>query len=499
MIVLVAAIAVLAVTLEAVVWMAANPLPSYWDEAGYYASTVHNTRLVRHFGLSRFGVAWNFDPFRPPINVILPLPVSLVAQNSLLAMRLVSWFGFLIAALLIALTVKRVTSSKEAAALTLMMLVASPILVQSAKMLGTEYALFLAIAGVLFFAFGTTHRFAWIGLGICIGLGFLAKASFVVVIVPLLLVHRKRTDIFASPLGLLIASTWWIHNAATAIRLLFYARGASAHSLGPPWQLHTFVRWCQEFVRCSTGYGLLAAIAIIIAIIIATSRWRDVSRFAIATALAAFALIAAGYSGTNHNPRHLAPAVLLLIAAAASLATQRAIVVIVVIVLAQIAAMTLFHRTEIVPSYVWRTTTEVMAPVEQWDFTPLRLFVDRTTRIAIPRVAVMGAGYQLNPANVECAWLDAGRDASVQVVWRPERGIAGAAAFATQADVAITAPQFSGDPSEKQPETNVHNAEFAKALAASGQFAGPFPIEVGVNERAQLAVFVRRTAAPPQR
>src|SRR5207237_772592 len=104
--VLCAAIAVLAVTFEAVVWMAANPLPSYWDEAGYYASTVHNTRLVRHFGLSRFGVAWNFDPFRPPINVILPLPVALIAQNSLLAMRLFSWAGFLAAALLAGATLR---------------------------------------------------------------------------------------------------------------------------------------------------------------------------------------------------------------------------------------------------------------------------------------------------------------------------------------------------------------------------------------------------------
>ena len=90
--------------------MAANPLPSYWDEAGYYASTVHFTRLVRHFGLSRFGTAWNFDPFRPPINVILPLPIALVAPNSLLAMRLVSWICFIAAALLVALTVKRVVS-----------------------------------------------------------------------------------------------------------------------------------------------------------------------------------------------------------------------------------------------------------------------------------------------------------------------------------------------------------------------------------------------------
>ena len=77
--ILLTTIAVLAVTLEAVVWMAANPLPSYWDEAGYYASTVHFTRLVRHFGLSRFGTAWNFDPFRPPINVPLRAYASATA------------------------------------------------------------------------------------------------------------------------------------------------------------------------------------------------------------------------------------------------------------------------------------------------------------------------------------------------------------------------------------------------------------------------------------
>ena|GEM_PF-2874650 len=499
-IVLVAAIAVLAVTLEAVVWMAANPLPSYWDEAGYYASTVHNTRLLRHFGLSRFGVAWNFDPFRPPINVILPLPVSLVFQNSLLAMRLVSFAGFLAAALLAAFTVQRVTRSRESAALALMMLFASPILVQSTKMLGTEYPLLLAIAGVLFFGFATQHRFAWIGLGLAIGLGLLAKTSFVVILVPLLVpVEDRRPRLsgqagrlsstgFAVLLGLLIASTWWIHNVATAIRFVLSSRKVVAHSLGPPWELHTFVRWCEAFARCVSGYGILAVIVIVVAF----AQWRTIPRaFVLATSSSAFLLLIAGYSGTNHNPRWLAPAVFLLIVAAAAMAS-RLMPVLVALVVVQIIAMTAFHKSTIVQSYVWRGVTEVMSPVEQWDFHPVKLFVDRTTHIQIPRIAVMGAGYQLNPANVEEAWLRDGVDALSRLVWREDYTLPNAVAYAASAQVVITAPEFRGDPTDAQPRVNGHNAEFARALTASGLFAGPFDIDVGVNEPARVAVFLRR-------
>lgn len=478
-----AAIAVLAVTLQAVLWMAANPLPSYWDEASYYASTVHFARLLQHDGIGSFGTAWNFDPFRPPIGVIASLPVALTIRNSLFALRLLSFLGFVGAALLIGATIRRVASA-EAGALAVMMIVASPILVHSLKMFGTEYPLFLGIAGMLYFTFGCEHRFAWIGLGISIGLGLLAKSSFPVVALPYFLVRRNRRDIAGIVLGLLIATTWWAQHLADAIRFGLHSRQFIAHSLGAPVSAMTFARWIAAVLRCCMGYG----IALILAI---TAFKRKANAFAIATSIAAVPLLIGAYSGSNHNPRLIAPAILLLIAAAASATTAR-VTMLATIAALQIFALTALHQRAIVPSYIWRGVTEVMAPIEQWDFHAVKVFVDNTARIRIPRIAVMGAGYQLNPANIEEAWLRDGVDAMSRTVWREDYELARAVEFASTAEVVITAPGFVGDPSDGQPRINAYNAEFARALAASGRFNGPFEIEVGVNEPARVAVFLRR-------
>ncbi|HEY2325589.1 MAG TPA: glycosyltransferase family 39 protein [Thermoanaerobaculia bacterium] len=495
--VLLTVIAVAAVTFEATVWMLANPLAVYWDEASYYASTVHFARLLRHSGLSHFGTAWHFDPFRPPISLILPLPVALLVPNSLLAMRIVSWIVFLAAALLIGATVRRVANA-EAGALAVMMLVASPVLVMSLKMFGTEYPLLLAIAGVLFFAFGTDSRRAWIGLGVSIGLGMLAKTSFAVIIVPLLigrfLVSRSRgRDAAAVLLGGLIASTWWIAHAATAIRFVLHSREAVPHSLGPPADPHTFVRWCEAFARCVSGYGVLAAIVITIALLLL--RRRSIPPFTIATAASSVLLLIAGYSGVNHNPRWLAPAVVLLIAAAASVA--RPIPLLIALVFAQVLAITIFHETAVARTYIWLGATEVMEPAEQWDFHPVKVFVDRRAHIAAPRIALMGAGYQLNPASIEEAWLRDGGDALSRTIWTDDYDLQRAVAYAATAQVVITAPGYLGDPRDGASRVNVHNAEFAGALMQSSLFDGPYTIDVGVNEKASVEVFLRRTR-PPQ-
>ena len=104
----------------------------------------------------------------------------------------------------------------------------------------------------------------------------------------------------------------------------------------------------------------------------------------------------------------------------------------------------------------------------------------------------MGTGYQLNPANIEQAWLQSGTDALVRMVWKENYELREAVRFAATAQVVITAPGFLGDPRDGQPRVNVRNAEFAQAVAASGLFAGPYPVAVGVNEPATVVVFLRR-------
>jgi hypothetical protein len=481
------ALVVAAVTLSAIAWMIANPLDSYWDEAGYHAAVIHHQRAVRHNGFSGFLTGYYLDPFRPPANIVLALPFG----PSLLPLRLLSFAGFLAAALLLAATVRAIAGA-AAGALALTMTIVSPVLVLSLKMFGTEYPLLLAVAGTLYFAFASQHRARWIGLGIAIGLGLLSKTSFIIVLIPILISLLTQWSAGAlagaSTLGASIAATWWLRNGLTAIRFVLASRQSTAHSLGSPWQFTTLLRWLAALVQYGTGYG----IAIVIIAIAIFAPWRK-NRFAIATFAAGAMLLAAAYSGANHNPRWLAPGLFLLFAAAATMAApllerSRALIPIAAIIFAQMIALTLLHRTTIAPSYVWRGTTEVMAPIEQWDFTPVKRLVASDQ----PRIALMGTGYQLNPANIEQAWLQSGTDALARMVWKENYDLREAVRFAGTAQVVITAPGFVGDPRDGQPRVNIHNAEFAQAVAASGLFAGPYTVEVGVNEPATVVVFLHR-------
>jgi 4-amino-4-deoxy-L-arabinose transferase-like glycosyltransferase len=490
-----AAVVTAAVAVAAIVWMIVNPLPSYWDEASYFNYMVHGARGVHQSGWTGF-VRWvNFDPFRPPAMRVIALPLAIAAGPAVLPLRLLSFGAFLLSALLLGTTVRAVAGT-PAGALAASMAVLSPVLVLALRMFGTEYPLLLALAMWLYFEFASRHKWRWIGAGVALGLGLLSKTSFIVVAVPMLIVisivDRRRQRIGSVLLGLAIASTWWLRHFSDAMRFGAQSRLFTAHSLGPPMSLTTFVKWSATFIRCATGYG----VALIALIVLADTVRRHArpSNFVLTTAAGALPLIIGIYFGTNHNPRLLAPALFLLLAAVAAcaaplLASRAGIVIAAALLIAQLLAITHFgSRTQ---SYIFRGASEVMTPVEQWDFTPVKHFID-ARGVRFPRIAVMGLGYALNPPQVEVAWLRAGSSALPRAVWRDDWDLRRAVAFSATAQVAITAPGFAGDPSDGQPRINAHNVEYAQALIASGLFDGPFPIDVGVNEPARVAVFVRR-------
>ena len=129
----------------------------------------------------------------------------------------------------------------------------------------------------------------------------------------------------------------------------------------------------------------------------------------------------------------------------------------------------------------------MMAPVEQWDWTPLRTVCDRAG-IANPLIAIIGEGYQMNPPSLVYAWTRVHRNARVMLVARDAR----------TADVIVTAPGFRGDPRDGQPQLNAQNAALANALAHDPLVVGPMWIDVGVRRPMLVATFfnaARRAAA----
>jgi 4-amino-4-deoxy-L-arabinose transferase-like glycosyltransferase len=507
----------------ALLWMLATPFPAYWDEGIYFNNANHDVRAIHAAGWRGFVASfYNEDFSRPPSMRVLALPLTLIAGPSLLLLRTISFGGFLLAALLLAMAVDSVAGTR-AAMLAFLLTIESPVLMLAAKMFGTEYPLLIAVAAFLLFEFAPPsggRDLRWIGIGAALGLGALSKVTFALVGGPMLIaalllawrrwptLPRLSHQFAATGVGALIALTWWWRDWLPALRLISGGRGFLQHSLGDPLSMATFGRWLAALVRCATGYGgaIIIAAAIVAALVAGRRMTGDgrVTGFLIVTISGAVPLLVLQYASGVHNPRHLAPALLVLLAAAPVLASRAGLLDRPLVVGAcgallglQLIALLTGLRDTVPRSYIWRGAAEVMAPVEQWDLAPVKAVVDTYVAAPLPRIVVLGVGYALNPPQVEAAWIRNGGDALVRSLWRAGRPFdAGAAVrFARTANVLIIAPGFTGDPKDGQPAENVHNDEVSRAVTASGAFDGPFFVSVGVNQPATVAVFVRRPHA----
>lgn len=473
----------LAIAAASTAWVLANPLPSYFDEAVYANQAIFDRAAVVTLGAS--GIADAFfrgDVHRPPGFRFVALPFTLFLGARLLILRLLSAIGFAAAAALLALAVRRVAGD-FAAALAFVFATASPVLILATRMFGSEYSLLFALAALLFLL--TDERTAsirWLLMGAVIGLGLLSKAAFVPAAAPmivaalLLFPGQRSSNTKGALLGVAIAAPWWIVNWSSSMRYLASSAGFARH------HLPTIGRFGFEFVRCVTGFG--GAAAIVLLAIGARSgigrRSRDLSLIALAGAIAAPLL---SLSSGNHNPRLVATTALLLAAVAGAMAAGAKPIVrlaAAALLVAQVIAIVAPHARE-TPSYVWRGASEVMAPIEQWDWTPLRRLCD-SRGITVPRIAVAGDGYQLSGPSVVYAWSAAARRAEMAT---------GADAPRT-ADVIVTAPGFRGDPSDGQPPLNARNEAVARHFTRDPEFEGPFALDVGLHEPALVVAFVRR-------
>ena len=64
---------------------------------------------------------------------------------------------------------------------------------------------------------------------------------------------------------------------------------------------------------------------------------------------------------------------------------------------------------------------------------------------------------------------------------------------AEQSDVALTAPTFVGQATDRQNFDNQYNREFAERLAADPLFRGPIRLEMGRFWPVEVLVFVKKT------
>jgi len=514
---------------SAVKWMLDHPYAISWDEADYFNTVLADQSALRDSGLRGLRLEFLYsERGRPPAYRLLAIPFYVVFAFSPVTLRLVSlgfhWLGLAF----LYLTTRKIAGPK-CAVLSVLICCLSPDVLFSSVIFYTEYPLFLATTATFYFLVSSVESRStaprnWIGLSLAIGLGLLAKTSFVLVVAPVMvlaLVAGRIPGLSGPPpsfaiksgaLGALIAAPWWWVNGGQALHYARYSRNFISGSLGKP-SIGTWISWFLSVVQSLLGHGVTIVIALII---ISWIRKRFIQRNAsldsvqrtvlLACACAILPLVLVQLTGTNHLLRHLCPTVVPLAIAVGLLAHvvgwSRSPTLLAISTLAFLAQLLML----VAPVYYPNTTAvgiglvngrlpwRALARFDQWDWSPLRE-LGVATGFEEPRISFVGVGRNLNPAHIRYVWaLDGKLNTKVSMLWRHDLGTIDwnrVMESLDESDIVLTAPGYTEGVSTKKDHDNEHNAELEHRLTGDPRFRGPIRLWMGRFEPVEVDVFVR--------
>jgi 4-amino-4-deoxy-L-arabinose transferase-like glycosyltransferase len=537
-----AAVVMTVLLAAAIRWSLAHPYGVHWDEAEYFNEVHIDVQRLQSGMLVRLAgrllvKSWG----RPPAYRLLADPILAVVGFSTFAARLVSLTCFAFSTWLVYLTVRRV-ASQAAASLAALVFALSPEVVSASIFFGTDTSLYLATSAMLYclvviWSEKSKEPKHWVGLGLALGLGFLAKTSFIVIALPVLAfwlvaarwgkwelpspVSRWKAGVLAAG----VAGPWWIVNTKAAFAYGRYARGFVRNSLGTP-SLGTGVRWLNTVVHCLWGHGIsiligLVSIAFLIAVVRLKARLDRLQKVLLgACACAGLPIMCAQLSGTNHLLRHISPVMIPLAIAvgvlfestgwAQSWAMSAVAGALLCIQLGMLVAPVVSPNTQQVDlgfvngALPWRT----MVRFDQWDWSPVRGLADKCG-IQNPKVSYLGNGREFNKPEIEYPWVVSSASVHGKIVdlpdpawlWRYENGPIdwqSVMASADQNDIVLTAPNFAGEARYKEDLDNQYNSEFAARLSQDQQFRKAIPLKMGRFESVEVLVFLNKNLACPE-
>jgi|GEM_PF-1448645 len=531
-----AAVALTVLMAAALRWSLAHPYGVHWDEAEYFNDVQIDVHRLQSGMLLKLGGRLLLKTWgRPPAFRLLSDPVLALIGFHTFSARLVSLALFGFSVWFVYLAVKRI-ASQAAAAFAALIFALSPEVVSASIFFGTDTSLYVATSAMLYFLIALWSEKSakpanWIGLGLALGLGFLAKTSFIVIALPLLafwfVVARWGKHELPGPasqwkaavLAFVIAGPWWIINAKAAFAYGHYARAFVRNSLGTP-SLATAIRWINSAVQCLLGHGISVLIALLLlAFVVAIIRGKqilDPLQKAVlgACACAGLPIICAQLSGTNHLLRHVSPAMIPLAIASGTLFESlgwdrsRAMTAVACALLCVqlgmlVAPVVSPNREPVELGFVngalpWRT----MVRFDQWDWSQVRAITD-SCGLQDPKISYLGNGRAFNKPQIEYPWVE--RSASIRGtpadlpdptwLWRYENGPIDWQRLMTtagQSDIVLTAPHFAGEAAYGEDRDNRYNADFALQLSRDRRFRNPIPIEIGRFESVEVLVFVNK-------
>jgi 4-amino-4-deoxy-L-arabinose transferase-like glycosyltransferase len=526
-------------------WSLDHPYGVHWDESEYFNDVRIDVHRLQSGMLVKFAgrimvKSWG----RPPAFRILADPLLALFGFHTFTARLISLACFGFSIWFVYLLVKRV-ASQAAGALAALVFALSPEVVSASIFFGTDTSLYLATSAMLYFLAaiwsGKSERATnWIGLGLALGLGFLAKTSFIVIALPVLAfwliaslrgkwnLSRPFSQWKAAALALgiagFIAGPWWMVNARAAFAYGKYARGFNRNSLGSP-SLGTGVRWLNTVMQCLLGHGLSLLLALLlIAFLVSVLRKRanlsSLQRAVLAAcACAGLPIVCAQLSGTNHLLRHISPAMIPLAIASGILfestgwAQSRALSAVAgalfCVQLGMLIAPVVSPNTSPVDlgfangALPWRT----MVRFDQWDWRPVRDLADGCG-LNDPKISYLGNGRVFNKPAIADPWIARGTAQRGILtdfpdptwLWRYENGPfdwRSVMDAAGGSDIVLTAPKFVGETSYKEDQDNQFNADFAARLSQDGRFRAAIPLHMGRFAPVEILVFVNKNLSCP--
>lgn len=532
-----AAVTLIILVLAAIRWSLDHPYGIHWDEALYFDDALIDVQRLQSGMLLRLGGRLLIKSgLRPPAYRLLALPFLTLFGFHTTTARLVSLGCFGLSAWFIYLATRRVGSG-VAGTFAVLVFALSPEVVSASIFFSTDAPLYLATSAMLYYLFecwsDTSKRPRnWIGLGLAIGLGFLSKASFLAIALPVLVFwfvmsrYRKlgipnlASQWKAGAIALLVAAPWWLLNIRGAFGYSQYARSFVRNSLGPP-SIATWLYWLGTVVQGLLGYGVSILISLILiaalrkAIIGKEAILDSFQRVALGTcACAGLPIVFAQLSGTNHLLRHISPTVIPLAIAVGVLADRTGWArsrTSAVISRALFCCQLIMLMTPVVfpnkhPVYLglingslpWRT----MVRVDQWDWRPLQDIAD-SCGLEAPKISYLGGSRAFNPPQIQYPWVT--RIASthratfdlpdVKWLWRYEDGPLDwqkVMDLAAGGDLVIVAPHYIAEGKNNEDTDNQYNAEFEDRLSKDPRFQGPTHLKMGRFEAVDVVIFFKK-------
>jgi hypothetical protein len=525
------------VVIGSIAWAKHHPQAINWDEAMYFNQVIRDVNHFKSGGLH--GIAGSLlheDPDRPPAYRFLSIPFVLVFGFSPNVVRLAGTVFFLVTILIVFLTARSL-AGRDSGAISAIFLCLCPIYIWCDLVFGTEFPLFLAVAGTLYFLFVNWNKehegpYSWIGLGISLGLGALSKVTFLmfgmmVVCVSFILIWRKIVInpsrgflIKASVLGVVLSSPWWLLNYHGYLSYANYARAFIRHS----WDF-SFFEFLYNFfgflAESFLGIPMVILLTLMIfALVFSRIRGQDTGMdVTLKTALGVGLLPGIVFpfiqlTSVNMTMKYMAFAMIPLAIAVGVLSqstswTRFRYSALISSTLFVTQLMMIFAPTVYPVVYPlnpaltrYRAPWLVMGRYEQWDLEPIRELC-KSHGIEHPSIAYLGNARNLNPPQIVYPWLVHGEDVKeAKWLWRNESGPIDMDAIMKDvgsSDIVLTVLNYEGMRLDKQDLDNRYDNDFATRLEHDGRFIGPIHLRVGRFEPVDMVVFMNAATLKRQK